>query len=122
MLFKYKAKDKDGELVEDVIQASNKKEAVTLLKSDENQILTIQTMADKPTGIFSGSISVSEKAAFCRFMATMLRSGLPLPEAVDIIRQETQSKKMKTVLFDISFHIRKGETLSSVLQKYKNRL
>lgn len=120
MLFKYKAKDKNGEVVEDVIQASNKKEAVSLLKSDELQILTVQVLEEKSGGIFGGSISVSEKAAFCRFMATMLRSGLPLPEAIDILRQETQSKKLKQVLFDASFHIRKGETLSSVISKYNS--
>ncbi len=120
MLFKYKAKDRDGEIVEDVIQAGSKKEAVTFLKSDEFQILTIQNLEEKGMGIFGGGISVSEKAAFCRFMGTMLRSGLPLPEAVDIIRQESESKKMKQVLFDISFHVRKGETLSSVLAKYKS--
>ncbi len=120
MLFKYKAKDKDGEIVEDVIQAGNKKDAVTFLKSDELQILTIQNLEEKGLGIFGGGITVSEKAAFCRFMGTMLRSGLPLPEAVDIIRQESESKKMKQILFDISFHVRKGETLSSVLGKYKN--
>ncbi len=120
MLFKYKAKDKSGEIMEDVIQAGNKKEAVSILQSDELQVLTIKNFEDKSGGIFSGSISVSDKAAFCRFMATMMRAGLPLPEAIDIIRQESQSKKLKQVLFDISFHVRKGETLSSVLAKYKD--
>lgn len=119
-LYKYKAKDKDGKVVEDVIQSGNKKEAVSFLKADEFQILTIQNLEEKGLTLFGGGISVSEKAAFCRFMGTMLRSGLPLPEAVDIIRQESQSRKMRQVLFDISFHIRKGETLSSVISKYKN--
>lgn len=118
-LYKYKAKDKKGEIIEDVVQAGSKKEAVAFLKSDDYQILTIKDLENKDISLFGGGISVSEKAAFCRFMATMLRAGLPLPEAVDIIRQESQSKKMKQVLFDISFHIRKGETLSSVLSKYK---
>jgi len=49
----------------------------------------------------------------------MLRAGLPLPEALDIIRQETQSRKLKEVLFDTTFHIQKGESISSVLARYK---
>jgi len=118
-LFKYKAKDKSGEVVEDVVQAGNKKEAVSILHSDELQVLTIKTFEDKGN-IFSGSISVSDKAGFCRFMATMLRAGMPLPEALDIIRQESQSKKLRQVLFDASFHIRKGETLSAIFSKYKD--
>ena len=118
-LYKYKAKDKEGKVIEDVVQAANKKEAALFLKSEDLQTLTIKRLGKKGIGIFGGGVSVSEKAAFCRFMATMLRAGLPLPEAIDILRQETQSRKLKEVLFDVSFHIRKGETLSSILATYK---
>ncbi len=119
ILFRYKAKKEDGKIVEDVIQAQNKKEAVAFLQSEDLQILTIKALGKSKFTLFGGGISISEKAAFCRFLATMLRSGLPLTEAVDIIRQETRSKKLQEVLFDISFHIRKGGSISSVLAKYK---
>lgn len=119
-LYRYKAKDKDGKVLEEVIQADSQKEAVSYLKSEELSILTIKDLERKGFFPFGGGISVSEKAAFCRFMATMLRSGIPLPEAADIIRQETQSKRLQQVLFDASFHIRKGENLSSVFAKYKS--
>ena len=118
-LYKYKAKNKKGEIIEDVIQAATRREAASLLKSDEYQIFSIKGLGRKDINIFGGGISIAEKAAFCRFMATMLRAGLPLPEALDIISQETQSKKLKEVLFDISFHIKKGATISSVLANYK---
>lgn len=117
-LYTYKAKDKKGKVVEDVVKSSSKKEAANILKADELQILTIKDLDSGFSSLFSGGISVSEKAAFCRFMATMLRAGLPIPEALEIIRQETESKKLKQVLFDASFHIRKGETLSSVFADY----
>ena len=119
-LYSYKAKDKDGKIVEDIIQAATSKEVASQLKSENLQVLTIKSLDKKVGSLFRGSISVSEKAAFCRFMATMLKAGLPLPEALDIIREETQSKKLKEVLLDISFHVRKGGTLSSILSKYKS--
>lgn len=118
-LYKYKAKDKKNKIIEDVIQATNKKEAVSLLKVDDLQVLTIKSLDKKDVTLFGGGVSVSEKAAFCRFMSTMLKAGLPLPEALDIIRQESQNKKFQGILFDLIFHIRKGEPLSSVLSKYK---
>lgn len=118
-LFSYKVKDNKGKLIEDVLQATNKTDAVSILKADGYQILTIKPL-DKGFGAFGGGrISITEKATFCRFLATMLRAGLPLPEAVDIIREETKSPKLKKIIFDISFQIRKGSTLSSVLAKYK---
>jgi len=118
-LYKYKAKDKEEKIIEDVVQATTQKEAAAYLKSEEFQILSIKALSTRTDSFIGGGISISEKAAFCRFMATMLRAGLPMPEAIDIIRQETQSKKLKQVLFDSVFHIRKGAPLSSVIAKYK---
>jgi len=118
-LFTYKAKDSKGRITEEVVQADSKKEAVSFLKSKELQILTIKTLDTRMGKVFSGSISTAEKAAFCRFLATMLKSGLPLTESIDIIRQETKSKKFRQILHDTTFHIQKGESLSTVLAKYK---
>lgn len=118
MLFTYKAKNKTGKIIEDVVQASDKKEVLSFLRSEQMSPLFIKELAQKKE-IFAKGVSISEKAAFCRFMATMLKAGLPLPEAIDILRQEAQSKKMKQILFDVSFSIRKGGTLSAVMSKYK---
>jgi type IV pilus assembly protein PilC len=119
-LFSYKAKDKKGKIFEDITQAGNKREAASLLKSDGLQVLTIKDLDTKIEKFLAGSISVTEKAAFCRFMGTMLRAGLPISEAIDIIKEETENKKLKKILFDISFHIRKGSTLNYVLSKYQS--
>ena len=119
-LYTFKAKDEKGEIVEDVIQAGSKKEVVSSLKSEKYQILSIKALNISKNSLLKGSVSISEKAAFCRFLAIMLRAGLPLPEALDIIRQETQNKKLQKILFDLSFNVRKGENLSSVLTNYKS--
>ena len=119
-LYAFKAKNKKGEIVDDVVQAASRKEAASILVSEEMQVLVIKAVGKKGAVVLGGGISVSEKAAFCRFMATMLKAGLPLPEALDIIRQETQSKKLREVLYDAAFNIRKGATLSSVFSRYKS--
>lgn len=116
-LYSYKVRDSKGRIIEDVAQAANKKEAATMLKSDNFQILTLKKL-DSKSSFLQGRISTSEKAAFCRFIATMLRAGLPLPEAIDIIRQETSNKKLKKILFDMAFNLKKGNTMYSVLSKY----
>jgi len=119
-LYKYKARQKDGKIVEDVIQASSKREAFSFLKAEDLQILTLSALGKGEITLFGGGVSVSEKASFCRFLATMLRAGLPLTEALSIIREEAQSKKLKEILFDTLFRVRKGFTLSSALSNYKD--
>ena len=118
-LYTYKVKTKKGDIIEDVMQAIDKKDVVASLASENYQILTIRKLDTKSGSFTGGSISISEKAAFCRFLATMLRAGLTLPKSIDIIKEETKNKKMEKILYDLSYEIRKGKSLSSVLSKYK---
>lgn len=119
-LYTYKAKDDKGKIIEDVTQASSRQEAAANLKSEGLQILIIKRPETKLESIFSGKISVADKAAFCRFLATMLRAGMPLPEAINIIRKESDNKRLRKVLTDVGFQIRKGSSLSLSLSKYPN--
>ena len=118
-LYTFKVKTQKGELLEDLMQAPSVKDAASSLSSEGYKILTIKKVEQSIGGFMGGSISISEKANFCRFLATMLRAGLPLPEAIDVIREESKNRKLKKVLMDISFEVRKGKTISSVLSKYK---
>ncbi len=118
-LYSYKVKAQKGEILNDIIQAPSVKDAASTLVSEGYKVLTIKKVEQDIGGLIAGSVSISEKAAFCRFMATMLRAGLPLPEAIDIIKDETRSRKLKKILTDVSFEVRKGKTISSVLSKYK---
>ena len=117
-LFSYKALNAKGKVIEDTVQATNRKDAATILLGNDLKVLTLKNLE---SGITLGSgISVSEKANFCRFMGMMLRSGLPLPEALEIIRRESKNRHMQKILADVSFQTRKGKSLSSVLAQYKN--
>ena len=117
-LFSYKALNVKGKVIEDTVQATNRKDAATILIGNDLKVLTLKNLE---SGLSIGSgISVSEKANFCRFMAMMLRSGLPLPEALEIIRRESKNRHMQKILADVSFQTRKGRSLSSVLAQYKN--
>lgn len=118
-LYSYKVKSQKGEILDDIIQAESVKEAASTLISEGFKVLNVKKIDENVGGFMSGSISTSEKATFCRFLATMLRAGLPLPEAIDIIKGETKNKKLRKVLTDISFEVRKGKTISSVMSKYK---
>ena len=119
-LYTYKAKDTHGKVIEDVIQAGSRQEVATNLKAEGLQVLMVKSPETKLESLFSGKISVSEKATFCRFLATMLRAGMPLPEALNIIRKESENKRMQKILADVTFQIRKGSSLSVTLSKYPN--
>ncbi|MBI1863860.1 type II secretion system F family protein [Candidatus Woesebacteria bacterium] len=119
-IFSYKAQDQKGKIVEDTIQASGRDDALSALKGAHLQVLTLKGIDTGGIVIGGrGSVSVEEKAVFCRFMATMLRAGLSIPEAIEILRAETKKPKMKKILSDLSFQTQKGKNLTSVLSEYK---
>ncbi len=118
-LFVYKAQSlREKTIVDDTIQSNSKEEAAASLKANGYQVLSIRSL-DGHSGLFGGSISVADKAAFCRFVSTMLKSGMSIPESVDILREESKNPAMQRVLADISFQTQKGKSLSSVLSNYK---
>lgn len=118
-LYTYKAQGPEGKVVSDTIEASGKDNVATTIRAQGLEVLTINKVGGKG-GLFEGGISVSEKSSFCRFLGTMLRSGMGLPEAVEIIRQESKSPKLQKVLADVSYQTKKGKSLSSVLAQYKS--
>lgn len=119
-LFTYKVNSpKEGKIISDTMTAQSKDDAINTLKSNGYQILSLNNL-DSKSGAFERGVSVNEKAAFCRFVSTMLKSGLAIPEIVKIIEDETKNPHFKKILADIGFQTQKGQSLSSVLAKYKN--
>ncbi|MBN1168621.1 type II secretion system F family protein [Candidatus Woesebacteria bacterium] len=119
-LYSYKVKNKKGKVIEDVAQSASRQETASMLKAEGYQVLTVKAVNSKVENLFEGKISVADKAAFCRFMATMLKAGLPLPEAIEIIQEETTNKKFKKILYDVSFNLKKGSSLHGILSKYES--
>lgn len=117
-LYSYKAQDTRGKIIEGTIQGSKKEEVASVLKSESLQLLTLKKI-DTRSDIFGYNISTSDKAEFCRLMSTMLRSGLSVPDSVEIIGQDTKNKKMQRVLADVSSETSKGKSISSVLSTYE---
>ncbi len=119
-VFHYKAENEKGEIVDDAIQAATKSEAIAAIKANNLKLLTISSSDGLGKSIFHRGISVTDKSSFCRFMATMLRSGMSLTEAVEIIRSETKNARLKKILGEISFETQKGKSLSSVISRYED--
>ena len=53
-------------------------------------------------------------------LASMLASGLPLDEALNIIAEQAESKRMGEILYDIKISVESGSSLSQALRKYKD--
>jgi type IV pilus assembly protein PilC len=68
--------------------------------------------------ILGSSVKREELMHFSRQLGAFVHAGLPVIEAVRILREETRNKALQRVLSDIEDGLRQGETLSSCLDRH----
>ncbi|MFC1748267.1 type II secretion system F family protein [Pseudomonadota bacterium] len=66
------------------------------------------------------NLPLIEKINFCRYVATMLKSGLSITEIISVIAEEATHPVTKKILDDINFGIQHGQALSTIMARYPN--
>lgn len=118
-VFTYKARNQKGQIVEDSIESSSKKEVAVILRNQKLQVLTVREMKGSQSLVTRArSVSVVEKAIFCRYLSTMLKAGLPLAEAVEIMTKEAANRKMQHILRDLEYSLQRGQKISVAFSRY----
>ncbi len=67
-----------------------------------------------------GRIPTRDVVVFTRQFATMINSGLPLVQALDILAQQTENKALADVTRQVVYDVESGNTLADALDKHKN--
>jgi type IV pilus assembly protein PilC len=122
-IFNYKATNKEGKVIENRLDATNKFDLVKILKL---QNLTVIFAREEKSSIWDlkklnllvGTVSLREKIVFSRNLGSMIGAGISLSRALEILERQTKNLKLKDVLSSISDDIKKGETLSGAMKKF----
>ncbi len=67
-----------------------------------------------------GKLSLKEQAFFAKRLSFLIRAGVPLLDALHMIREQTKSKKQIKVLDKVLVDISNGQSLAGSLGKFKN--
>lgn len=117
-LYKYRARDYTGKIVEGTIEADSSQLAMTQLRS-QNLIVTKveKTKAGAPSfdfnNIFGGTkVTTKELAIFSRQFATMIDAGVPLLRSLNILQEQAENKALKEALILSMKDLERGLTLS----------
>jgi len=112
--FLWEGKDKAGKTVrgemraagENMVQASLRRQGVIVAKVKKQKL--------------GGGGSVSEKdvALFTRQMATMMKAGVPLLQAFDIVSKGSDNPAVTRLLVDIKTEVETGASLAQAFRKY----
>jgi len=134
MLFKYKAKNQEGEVKEGTTEAVDQIALARSLREDGFFIIDIKAVDG---AVDSGGklkkltqldikqitekirgVSLEEKMMFSRNLSVMVASGISLTRGLSVLEKQSQSPTFKFTISQIAQSIKKGISFSEAITKY----
>jgi len=118
--FNYRAKDKTGALAKGVIEATNKNQAVDILRNRQLIIISLREVKKKELAqyfSFLQRVSHNDVVNFTRQFSTMINAGLPINEALSLLESQANPGIGK-VLAEITQDVQGGSSLSESFSKH----
>ncbi len=124
MIYKFRAKKGPQDIIDDTLEANSEKEAIERINQMGYVPVHIERYSApvKPRMSFrykpSGRIKSGEITIFSRQLASLLKSGVPILSALNIILEQSENPGLKSILLDIHNAVKDGATFSVVLSRY----
>ncbi len=118
--FTYKAKDKKGSVITGEVEASSAQVAAKLVRARGLVVITITPRKESLLTLikkFRERITLGDVATFTRQLATMVNAGLPITQALLILRSQSKGSLQKVVAQILS-DVEGGESLSTSLSRH----
>jgi len=118
--FKYKAKDNKGNLITGEVEAVTEEQAAKLVRNQGLIVTSLKVKKEFPIAFvrkFLERITFSDITTFTRQLATMTASGLPIIEALVILRAQARGN-MQFIISKILADVEDGQSLSASLSKH----
>lgn len=124
--YNYRAKKGINEVVQGTLEAVSEKEAIEKISALGYLPLHLEEVAQSsspksPVAVAHktrGRIKGGQITIFSRQLSSLLKSGVPILSAINIIREQSESANLKAVLSDVYEVIKNGGTFSSALESY----
>ncbi len=113
-VFEWEGKDKNGKVVRGEVRAGG--EAVVSASLRRQGILITKVKKRRTTG--GKAIKQKDIAVFTRQLSTMMRAGVPLLQAFDIVARGSTNARMTKLITDIRNDVETGTSLSSAFRKH----
>ncbi|NIT04040.1 hypothetical protein GTO10_03880 [Candidatus Saccharibacteria bacterium] len=121
-IYNYIVKDPQGKTLTGTVEAPSASSATSILQ--ERRYVVVSVTEKKEGGFlqkileqFRG-VSMGEKTVFARQLSTMVSSGLPLTNALEILRAQAETEKMQDVLGEMLADVQGGTALAKAMGKH----
>ena len=118
--FTYRARNKQGELLQDQTEGSDTMAVVSELRQQGLLVIEVKEQSATQKDIlapFKG-VRLSDLVVFSRQFATMINAGLPIVRALYILSEQTENQKLKDVVVQVRKDVEAGLALSEALERH----
>lgn len=124
-IYTYRAKDPEGGMKTGEVEASSEQAASEILHGHKFTVLDLRPKSEEgqldrylsflP---FFGRVSRKELVLFSRQFATLINARVPIIQGLEILAEQTQSRKLKEVVENVIAEIEGGKSLSQAIARY----
>ncbi len=117
--YKWNGRNRSGETQSGVIAAENRSAAMSILRKQQ---ITVTGLSERDSGWMARlgiELKVPRKlmAVFMRQFSVMIEAGLPLVQCLDILGEQQEKKKFKTILDEVQADVEGGSSLAEAMSK-----
>ncbi|MEI6288002.1 MAG: type II secretion system F family protein [bacterium] len=121
-VYSYKAKNKRGQLIEGIVDASSEDAVSNMLHEKELAIINIgkreQANAEEYKFNFLRRVKNKELVVFFRQMAVMINANLPIVKILRILVRQTSDKNLKSIIAHVADEVDGGAKLSEAMGEF----
>src|SRR3954470_20898855 len=120
-VFEYTARNMKGDLIRDKIDLGSRDDVIAHLRKNKMIVVQVREAKGKGGGLadfFKAGVKTRDVVIFTRQFATMINSGLPLVQALDILAEQSENKALKDVTRAVVYDVESGHTLADALRKH----
>ncbi|HEY6007652.1 MAG TPA: type II secretion system F family protein, partial [Geobacteraceae bacterium] len=110
--FSWEARSKSGSQQKGDMEAANVAAVEAQLKRFGFSGITVKEQGKAVKFSFGGKIDTKDLVIFTRQFATMIDSGLPLVQCLEILASQQENKAFKTILYKVKEDVESGSTFA----------
>ena len=107
-----------GEIQKGEMEVGSKEDVFAHLRKQKLVPVSVQEKEKDLSLPFGNRVSTRDVVIFTRQFATMINSGLPLVQSLDILQQQTENDALRKVVRQVLYDVESGNTLADAMGKH----
>src|SRR5687768_14110539 len=115
-MYSYTARSPSGDITQGEMDVKSREEVVSYLR--KNRLVPVKVEEKKGTSggfSFGTGVQTRDIVIFTRQFATMINSGLPLVQSLDILAKQSENKSLRKVIEQVLYDVESGNTLADAM-------